>query len=113
MVMIKHIKFYFVGLLAALSLIVSPVSLAANIQVTVNKTKVVKNEVFQLRVVVDEKVSSDDIDFSPLEKDFYLGRPSFGMESLPSSTKNRGSKNSCFHGRGRNLTADRYPSHSR
>lgn len=78
MVMIKHIKFYFVGLLAALSLIASPVSLAANIQVTVNKTKVVKNEVFQLRVVVDEKVSSDDIDFSPLEKDFYLGRPSFG-----------------------------------
>ncbi len=78
MVMMKHIKFYFVGLLAVLSLIASPVSLAANIQVTVNKTKVVKNEVFQLRVVVDEKVSSDDIDFSPLEKDFYLGRPSFG-----------------------------------
>ena len=78
MVMMKHIKFYFVGLLAVLSLIASPVSLAANIQVTVNKTKVVKNEVFQLRVVLDEKVSSDDIDFSPLEKDFYLGRPSFG-----------------------------------
>lgn len=78
MVMMKHIKLYLVGLLALFSLIASPVSLAANIQVTVSKTKVVKNEVFQLRVVVDKKVSSDDIDFSVLEKDFYLGRPSFG-----------------------------------
>ncbi|UUM32093.1 BatD family protein [Vibrio japonicus] len=76
--MMKHIKLYLVGLLALFSLIASPVSLAANIQVTVSKTKVVKNEVFQLRVVVDKKVSSDDIDFSVLEKDFYLGRPSFG-----------------------------------
>ncbi|WP_281629959.1 BatD family protein [Vibrio sp. St2] len=57
---------------------VSPAAMAANVWATVSKNKVVKNEVFQLRVVVDEKVSSDDIDFSALEKDFYVGRPSFG-----------------------------------
>lgn len=57
---------------------VSPAAMAANVWATVSKNKVVKNEVFQLRVVVDEKVSSDDIDFSGLEKDFYVGRPSFG-----------------------------------
>lgn len=57
---------------------VSPAAMAANVWATVSKNKVVKNEVFQLRVVVDEKVSSDDIDFSTLEKDFYVGRPSFG-----------------------------------
>ncbi|KFI12669.1 BatD [Vibrio sp. B183] len=56
----------------------SPAAMAANVWATVSKNKVVKNEVFQLRVVVDEKVSSDDIDFSGLEKDFYVGRPSFG-----------------------------------
>lgn len=65
--------------LVALALsFVSPAAMAANVWATVSKNKVVKNEVFQLRVVVDEKVSSDDIDFSGLEKDFYVGRPSFG-----------------------------------
>ncbi len=65
--------------LVALALsFVSPAAMAANVWATVSKNKVVKNEVFQLRVVVDEKVSSDDIDFSALEKDFYVGRPSFG-----------------------------------
>lgn len=51
---------------------------AATLQVTVSKNRVVKNEVFQLRVVLDQKAESDDIDFSLLSDDFYLGRPSFG-----------------------------------
>tara|TARA_Y100001956_G_scaffold35617_1_gene34969 strand:+ start:511 stop:2151 length:1641 start_codon:yes stop_codon:yes gene_type:complete len=78
MVMIKRNTFFFVSLLSMLFALVSPSSLAANISVTVSKNKVVKNEVFQLRIVVDEKVSSDDLDLSVLEKDFYVGRPSFG-----------------------------------
>ncbi|WP_252037367.1 MULTISPECIES: BatD family protein [Vibrio] len=67
-----------ISLLALAFTFVSPSALAANVWATVSKNKVVKNEVFQLRVVVDEKVSSDAIDFSALEKDFYVGRPSFG-----------------------------------
>lgn len=67
-----------ISLLALTLAFVSPAAMAANVWATVSKNKVVKNEVFQLRVVVDEKVSSDDIDFSALEKDFYVGRPSFG-----------------------------------
>ncbi len=51
---------------------------AASFYATVSKNKVVKNEVFQLRVVSDQKASSDDLDFSVLDKDFFLGRPSFG-----------------------------------
>ncbi len=51
---------------------------AASFYATVSKNKVVKNEVFQLRIVSDQKASSDDLDFSVLEKDFFLGRPSFG-----------------------------------
>ncbi|WP_425628472.1 BatD family protein [Vibrio neptunius] len=66
-----------ISLLAlALSFLSQP-AMAANVWASVSKNKVVKNEVFQLRVVVDEKVSSDDIDFSGLQKDFYVGRPSF------------------------------------
>lgn len=51
---------------------------AASFYATVSKNKVVKNEVFQLRIISDQKASSDDLDFSVLEKDFFLGRPSFG-----------------------------------
>ena len=45
---------------------------------SVSKNKVVKNEVFQLRIVSDQKASADDIDFSVLSNDFFLGQPSFG-----------------------------------
>jgi len=51
---------------------------AASFYASVSKNKVVKNEVFQLRVVSDQKASSDDIDFTVLSRDFLLGRPSFG-----------------------------------
>jgi len=53
-------------------------SQAASFYASVSKNKVVKNEVFQLRIVSDQRASSDDIDFTVLEKDFSLGRPSFG-----------------------------------
>ncbi|RJX75776.1 protein BatD [Vibrio sinensis] len=58
--------------------LISPAVMATTILASVSKNKVAKNEVFQLRIVADEKASSDDIDFSVLQKDFYLGRPSFG-----------------------------------
>jgi hypothetical protein len=78
MVMKKQVKLFFASLCALLIVLISPTAFATNIQVTVSKNKVVKNEVFQLRVVVDKKVSSDAIDFSTLNQDFYVGRPSFG-----------------------------------
>lgn len=68
----------------ALCLAIAAISLnsfsvqAASFYASVSKNKVVKNEVFQLRVVSDEKLSSDDIDFTVLNSDFLLGRPSFG-----------------------------------
>ncbi|MFM2587190.1 BatD family protein [Vibrio sp. TBV020] len=74
----KHATLFLTSLCALLFALASSAALATNIQVTVSKNKVVKNEVFQLRVVVDKKVSSDAIDFSVLNQDFYVGRPSFG-----------------------------------
>ena len=48
--------FKLMSLVALTMAFFSPVSIAANIWATVSKNKVVKNEVFQLRVVVDKKV---------------------------------------------------------
>ncbi|MGC9491148.1 BatD family protein [Vibrio genomosp. F10] len=59
-------------------LLISPHSLAANVMASVSSNSVTKNEVFQLKIVADERVSQDDIDLSVLEKDFFMGRPSFG-----------------------------------
>lgn len=72
------IKKHIIYLLALTSLFVTFPLFAANITATVSKNRVVKNEVFKLKVVLDEKVSADAIDFSQLESDFYLGRPNFG-----------------------------------
>ncbi len=72
------IKKRIIYLFALTSVFITFPLFAANITATVSKNRVVKNEVFQLKVVVDEKVSSDAIDFSQLEGDFYLGRPNFG-----------------------------------
>lgn len=65
----------FLGLILAL---VSEYSLAS-LTATVSKNKVAKGEVFQLKVIADERLSSDDIDFSVLEQDFFIGRPNFAM----------------------------------
>jgi len=67
-----------VALVALVLTLISPFALATSVVATVNKNNVVKNEVFQLRIVVDKKVSSDALDLSALEKDFFMGRPSFG-----------------------------------
>lgn len=48
---------------------------------TVSQNKVVQNQVFQLTVTIDHKVSSDAIDFSVLQKDFQMGRPNFGTST--------------------------------
>lgn len=50
---------------------------AASLTASVNKTKVVKDEVIQLRVISDKKLSRDEISFDVLSDDFYLGRPNF------------------------------------
>ena len=75
-------KFLFSHIIRMLSLLtltlVSVSALADNLYATVSKNRVVQNEVFQLQVTTDGKASSDDIDFSVLNKDFTLGRPSFG-----------------------------------
>lgn len=76
MVTMKALKTLFIYLFTILA--ISSTAFAANISVTVSKNRLVKNEVLQLKVVVDEIVDSDAIDFTPLEQDFYLGRPNFG-----------------------------------
>ncbi|MEZ8824421.1 BatD family protein [Vibrio amylolyticus] len=73
---------YSSAIVTLILLMMSPFSFAANSAVqavvSVSKNQVVKNEVFQMRIVVDQRVSQDEIDFSALEGDFYMGRPSFG-----------------------------------
>lgn len=56
----------------------SSIAQAATMVATVSKNKVAKNEVFQLRISIDQKVSSDDLDLSVLEEYFFMSRPSFG-----------------------------------
>lgn len=66
-----------IGLSTLLMCIVSLSAQAANFYASVSKNKVAKNEVFQLTVVSDQKASGDDIDFSVLDNDFFMSRPSF------------------------------------
>ncbi len=51
---------------------------AATAVASVSHNSVTKDEVFLLRVATDEKVSSDALDLTALQKDFYVGTPSFG-----------------------------------
>lgn len=65
----------FQSVLFWLTLLVSLLALpahSADLVASVSKNKVVKNEVFQLRVVSHDKVSADALDFSQLEPDFLL-----------------------------------------
>ncbi len=48
---------------------------------SVNRTNVAKDEVFQLKVAVNKQVSNSAVDFSVLQPDFFMGRPSFGSYS--------------------------------
>ena len=65
-----------------LTLLLGPFSsfsaLAANAVASVSHNSVTKDEVFLLRVATDEKVSSDALDLTALQQDFYVGTPNFG-----------------------------------
>ncbi|EMN7356651.1 BatD family protein [Vibrio parahaemolyticus] len=52
--------------------------MAQSLQASVNKIELVKNEVINLRIMADSEIESDAIDFSVLEKDFFLGHPRYG-----------------------------------
>ncbi|MGO2318993.1 MAG: BatD family protein [Vibrio toranzoniae] len=53
-------------------------TLAATAVASVSQNSVTKDQVFLLRVATDEKVSSDALDLTALQQDFYVGTPSFG-----------------------------------
>ncbi|OEF94017.1 BatD family protein [Vibrio splendidus] len=53
-------------------------ALAATAVASVSQNSVTKDEVFLLRVATDEKVSSDALDLTALQQDFYVGTPNFG-----------------------------------
>ncbi len=72
-----HNRFTYYLTILAISLFSFTVQ-AASFYATVNKNKVVKNEVFQLRVTSDQKASANDIRFNTLNRDFYVDRPNFG-----------------------------------
>ncbi|WP_264908466.1 BatD family protein [Vibrio sp. STUT-A11] len=63
------------------SLLLSMSATAQNLEASVNKTQAVKNEVINLRIMADTELSSDAIDFSVLDKDFFLGQPRYGRSS--------------------------------
>ncbi|MFI3273511.1 BatD family protein [Vibrio sp.] len=52
--------------------------LAATAVASVSQNSVTKDQVFLLRVATDEKVSSDALDLTALQQDFYVSTPSFG-----------------------------------
>ncbi|MEI8630961.1 BatD family protein [Vibrio sp. PP-XX7] len=60
-----------------IGLLISLTSHAAT-YATVSKNKVTRNELFRLQIITDQKASSDDLDLTTLNKDFYVDRPSFG-----------------------------------
>ena len=53
-------------------------TLAATAVASVSQNSVTKDQVFLLRVATDEKVSSDALNLTALQKDFYVSTPSFG-----------------------------------
>ncbi|WKY60205.1 BatD family protein [Vibrio sp. SNU_ST1] len=53
-------------------------ALAATAVASVSQNSVTKDEVFLLRIATDEKVSSDALDLTALQQNFYVGRPNFG-----------------------------------
>jgi len=61
------------------TLLWSSVTLAAPIaSASVSSTKVSKDEVFQLKVSINTRAKGNEVDFTVLEPDFFIGRPSFG-----------------------------------
>lgn len=70
--------------------------MAQSLQASVNKTEVAKNEVINLRIMADSEVASDAIDFSVLEKDFFLGQPRYGRRVTTSMVENISAQNGAF-----------------
>ncbi|MEZ8863076.1 BatD family protein [Vibrio sp. 10N.247.311.51] len=52
--------------------------LAATAVASVSQNSVTKDQVFLLRVATDEKVSSNALDLTALQQDFYVSTPNFG-----------------------------------
>ncbi|MFA0087728.1 BatD family protein [Vibrio sp. 10N.261.51.F12] len=67
----------FLMLILLVSGFVSFPSWALTVTASVNKTKVSKDEVIQLRVVADEKLDGSKVSFDSLSHDFYTGRANF------------------------------------
>lgn len=66
-------------LIACLASLTSALGHAAPVATaSVSTNKVNKDEVFQLTISVDTRAKGNEVDFSTLEPDFYIGRPSFG-----------------------------------
>ncbi|AXT73638.1 BatD family protein [Vibrio sp. dhg] len=74
----KGVMLVFIFLTSVLS---SISAMAQSLEASVNKTQAVKNEVINLRIMADTELSSDAIDFSVLDKDFFLGQPRYGRSS--------------------------------
>ncbi len=69
----------FIVVMATLPALLTTPASFAQIYATVSKNRLTQNELFQLRIVSDKKVSGDQLDLSALGNDFQiLGRPSFG-----------------------------------
>lgn len=66
-------------IITTIAVILVPFSQSSYAAVTasVSVNQVAKGEIFTLKIVSDNRANSDEIDFSILESDFYLGRPSF------------------------------------
>ena len=72
----RKYRFWLSALPVVLGMLSSNLLYAATASVSSNK--IVKDEVFQLKITAEENLDSNTIDFSVLSKDFYLGNPSFG-----------------------------------
>ncbi|MCL9773832.1 BatD family protein [Vibrio methylphosphonaticus] len=75
----KNMKLHplILSLMLTLCGLISFPSWALTVTASVNKTKVSKDEVIQLRIVADEKLDGSKVSFDNLSDDFYTGRPNF------------------------------------
>ncbi|WP_260260273.1 BatD family protein [Vibrio intestinalis] len=71
----RRVASTFILLLACFT--ISTPTWAATLKALVSNNKVVENQVFNLKVVFDEHVDSDAIDFSVLENNFIVSQPRF------------------------------------
>lgn len=68
-------------LLFALALWLPQLAFANSMVASVNKTKVSKNEIIQLTIRADFSLDGDALDFSTLNKDFFVSGPRFSSSS--------------------------------